>query len=222
MTYAMYFFSEDFLSIKTLLQELPFTICNFKEGDYLWRPGDEIDYLHYINSGVAQFAINHHSGREKIISFHGRDTLFPVFYEGAIHLEGILEGQVLTNTQTMAIKREDFSELFKNHSEVSLAIIAWYTRFVNLLLYDTGHQEYNDGLKKLCNIIYLLLCRDKTELFITQERLGRILGMSRVNINRHLSRLKEEGIIKTQRMRIEVLNKEKLKAYCSNETLDII
>lgn len=101
---------------------------------------------------------------------------------------------------------------------MSMAVISWYTKFVNLLLYETGHQGYNNGFNKLCNIIYLLLCRDKSELDITQERLGQILGMSRVNINRYLRRLKEEGIIQTQRMRLEVLNKDRLKAYCSEAT----
>lgn len=221
MTYPMYFFSEDFLSIRPLLEELPVKIFDFKEGDYLWQPGDSLEYLHYIQSGVLQFAITHSTGREKIISFHGRDTLFPVFYEGPVRLEHALEAQILADTHTMAVKRSDFQQLLTVHPDVSLAVIRWYTRFANLLLYDTGHQEFNDGFSKLCNIIYLLLCRDKTELIISQERLGQILGMSRVHINRYLGRLKEEGIIQVQRMRINVLDKVKLMAYCSAETVDL-
>lgn len=221
MIYSMYFFSEDFLPFKTLLEALPSKPCFFKEGEYLWRPGDTIEYLHYIESGVLQFAINHPSGREKIISFHGRDTLFPMIDEGLVNLEHALEAQVLTDTRTTAFKRDDVYDLVQSNPKFSLGILNWYTRFVNLLLYEAGHQEYNDGFSKLCNIMYLLLCRDKTELFITQERLGQILGMSRVHINRFLGRLKEEGIIQTKRMRIEVLDKNRLKEYCSDATIDV-
>ncbi|SUP43879.1 Crp/Fnr family transcriptional regulator [Veillonella criceti] len=218
MIYPMYFFSEDFTAIEPLLETVPFRICHFKEGDYLWTPGDSIEELHYIKSGVVQLAMNHPSGRERIISFHGRSTLFPVFYEGPVQLEDSLEGHVLTETHTVAIKKDDFYRILHHHPSMSMAVISWYTKFVNLLLYETGHQGYNNGFNKLCNIIYLLICRDKSELDITQERLGQILGMSRVNINRYLRRLKEEGIIQTQRMRLEVLNKDRLKAYCSEAT----
>ncbi|WP_295238229.1 Crp/Fnr family transcriptional regulator [Veillonella sp.] len=220
MTYPMYFFSEDFLSIRDLLTELPTKECFFKEGAYLWQPGDSLEYLHYIQSGVLQFSINHPTGHEKIISFHGRDTLFPVFFEGPVQLEQALEAQILADTHTIAVKRSDFHSLLALHPEVSSAVIRWYTHFVNLLLYETGHQEYNDGFSKLCNLIYLLLCRDKTEIVISQERLGKILGMSRVHINRYLSRLKSEGIIQLHRMRIEVLDKAGLIAYCSEATVD--
>lgn len=108
MIYPMYFFSEDFTAIEPLLETVPFRICHFKEGDYLWTPGDSIEELHYIKSGVVQLAMNHPSGRERIISFHGRSTLFPVFYEGPVQLEDSLEGHVLTETHTVAIKKTIF------------------------------------------------------------------------------------------------------------------
>lgn len=221
MTYPMYFFSEDFLSIRNLIDELPSKEFHFKDGDYLWKPGDSLEYMHYIECGLLQFSINHPTGHEKIISFHGRDSLFPVFYDGLFRLEDALAAQVLTDTHTIAVKRTDFYKLLADHPEVSLAVIQWYTHFVNLLLYETGHQEYNDGFSKLCNLIYLLLCRDKTEVVITQQRLGQILGMSRVHINRYLGRLKDEGIIQIQRMRIEVLDKKSLISYCSAATVDM-
>ena len=48
MTYPMYFFSEDFLSIREFLDELPTKEFHFKDGDYLWKPGDSLEYIHYI------------------------------------------------------------------------------------------------------------------------------------------------------------------------------
>lgn len=221
MSYPLYFFLEDFLSIRDLLNELPFKEFDFKDGDYLWKPGDPLDYLHYIECGVLQFSISHPTGHEKIISFHGRDTLFPMFYDGIVLLEDALAAQALADTHTIAVKRTDFHKLLVAHPEVSMAVIRWYTHFVNLMLYESGHQEYNDGFSKLCNLIYLLLCRDKTVIEISQERLGQLLGVSRVHINRYLGRLKNEGIIQLQRMRINVLDKKGLVAYCSEATVDL-
>lgn len=220
MTYPLYFFSDDFLSIKESIEELPSKAFQFKDGDYVWRPGDSLEYVHYIKCGVLQFSINHPTGHEKVISFHGRDTLFPVFYDGLFRLENALAAQAIKDTQTIAVKKSDFYKLVATHEAVSLAVIQWYTHFVNLLLYETGHQKYNDGFNKLCNLLYLILCRDKTDIEFSQERLGQILGMSRVHINRYLSRLKEEGIIQLQRKCIKVIDKNRLLAYCSEITAD--
>lgn len=42
--------------------------------------------------------------------------------------------------------------------------------------------------------------------------------MSRVNLTRHIGRLREEGIIDTARREIKILNIQTLMRYCSGET----
>ena len=82
MTYPMYFFSEDFLSIREFLDELPTKEFHFKDGDYLWKPGDSLEYIHYIECGLLQFSINHPTGHCKL----GYITLKNIRYRFLINI----------------------------------------------------------------------------------------------------------------------------------------
>lgn len=90
------------------------------------------------------------------------------------------------------------------------------------MLFETAHQEYNSGFVRVCNVI-LLLHNAQSEvgqgiLVFSQEELAELVGMSRVNLTRHIGRLREEGIIDTARREIKILNIQTLMRYCSGET----
>lgn len=55
-------------------------------------------------------------------------------------------------------------------------------------------------------------------LLLSQEELAELVGMSRVNLTRHIGRLREEGVIDTARKQIRILDLETLMRYCSGET----
>ena len=83
--------------------------------------------------------------------------------------------------------------------------------------------RFNSARIQLCNLLYLLQGgeADPQRLpDVTQDELSDILGMSRVNLARTLAQLREEGILRTQRRRIEILDPAGLRASCSLETLD--
>ena len=94
------------------------------------------------------------------------------------------------------------------------------------MIYDGAHQEFNSSLVKLCNLLYLLLLRERDErgqsLYnLSQEALADILGVSLINVTRNLTKLRRAGIITTSRKQIAVIDAERLMALCSGETLPL-
>ena len=116
-----------------------------------------------------------------------------------------------------------FRRMMEESFPLTEAVIDWYASYVNLLLYETAHQEYNSAFIKLCNLLYLLAEREETEagpvIYLSQEELADILAANRVNLSRNLSRLRQEGVIATSRKQIRILRPDLLAARCSSETL---
>ena len=112
--------------------------------------------------------------------------------------------------------------MFAHNGDLSAAVLEWYAMYVNLLLYDTAHQEYNSSFLKLCNLLYLLADSPvggrQGVLNLTQDDLADLLGISRANLTRGLAQLRRQGILRTRRGLVELLDLPALAQCCSEET----
>ena len=180
-----------------------------------------MEKIHYIVSGTAQNYVEHEKGHKKIISFHGRGTVFPGYHGLDFKIENAIITKAMTDMQVLEFEKSDFGEMVRENSSLAMKLINWYASYVNLLLYENAHQEYNSSFIKLCNLLYLLFIHDSEHSLtnISQNDIADILGISRVHLTRALNKLRHENIIITQRRQIQIINTDKLIQYCSLETL---
>lgn len=216
------FFSEDFRSFQDYFFSQPHRRRTFARGDYLWRPERPFESVHYILSGVSQNYVEHENGRRKIISFHGPGTLFPGYHRQDYKIERSLVTRALSPMEVLEFSKEEFRLMFAHNGDLSAAVVEWYAMYVNLLLYDTAHQEYNSSFLKLCNLLYLLADSPvggrHGVLNLTQDDLADLLGISRANLTRGLTQLRRQGILRTRRGLVELLDLPALAQCCSEET----
>ncbi len=216
------FFSEDFRSFQDYFFSQPHRRRTFARGDYLWRPERPFESVHYILSGVSQNYVEHENGRRKIISFHGLGTLFPGYHRQDYKIERSLITRALSPMEVLEFSKEEFRLMFAHNGNLSAAVVEWYAMYVNLLLYDTAHQEYNSSFLKLCNLLYLLADSPvggrQGVLNLTQDDLADLLGISRANLTRGLAQLRRQGILRTRRGLVELLDLPALAQCCSEET----
>ena len=218
-----YIFSDDFSDLEDYFLSCPHTESSFRKGEYLWAPDEPYHKVFYIQEGTVQNYIEHESGHRRIISFHSAGTVFPMFHYRQYKLENGLLASALTHTKALEFTQEQFAGMFEENAFLRHHVIDWFSSCTNLLLYESGHQEYNDSFVKLCNLLYLLLVSENGSSNyledLTQESLADILGLSLINITRSLTKLRQEGIIQTNRKKIAVIDPDKLKALCTGETL---
>lgn len=218
-----YIFSDDFTSFETYFTQKEHVDRAYRKGDYLWTPDEPYSRIHYIRSGVTYNLLEHESGHRKIISFHGKGTVFPGYHRMQYKIEKSLLTMAMSDVEALEFTSEQFGNMFNENPELRMQVIDWFSSYTNLLLYETAHQEYNSSFVKLCNLLYLLLVSNNGKQndlgSISQNTLADILGVSLVNLTRGLTRLRSEGIIKTSRQKIVVLNPDMLKYYCSYETV---
>lgn len=219
MLVPRYIFKNDFAQFYDLLQTYPHKVHSFAPGQYMWSPDEPLDTIHFIIKGLVKTSLEHEDGYSKIISFHGTRTIFPGFHQEDFKLERSLSSVAIIPSETLAFSRPVFQTIIEEHQAVAFTLINMYARYINLLLYETGHQEYNTAFVKLCNLLYLLSSEEDNQLHLTQEELATVLGISRVTLARYLSRLRQENIIETGRKSLNIKHRNALKAYCSDETV---
>ena len=222
MLIPRYFFSGEFAAFYQYFLAQPHTKKRFRKGDYLWLPGQPHNTFHYIVSGLAMNYADHENGSRKIISFHGAGTVFPGYHSCNFKIELSLATQALSDMLVLEFTKEQFGQMFKTNAKLSQQIINWYAMYVNRLLFEIVHQEYNSSFVKICNLLYLFTVNGSpsgASLAITQSALGELLGLSRVQVTRGLAQLRSKNIIATGRGKITVTNLPALADLCSTETL---
>lgn len=223
MLIPRYIFTNDFVDLRTLFEAQPHKEIKLKPGEYLWQPDEFVQSINYIDGGLTKTYLVHETGRRKIISYHGMGTIFPGFHELDFKIEQTLVTEAITPMKVWRFSREGFGRLLEEYPKLNRYLLNSYARYINLLLFETAHQEYNSGFVKICNAI-LLIHNAQTEvgenaLFLSQEELSELVGMSRVNLTRHIGRLREEGVIDTARKQIRIRKLDTLMQYCSGETM---
>ena len=123
---------------------------------------------------------------------------------------------------------DTFRKMFRSNPDLAESVVNWYSRYVNRFLFETIHQEFNPSSVKLCNLLYLLATcgsadgkefKEPVSLELTQEDLADLLGISRVQVTRVLTRLRGRGVLSTARGKLIITDLPALAGLCTNETV---
>lgn len=223
MLIPRYYFSHEYDELYDYFLAQPHRKRTFEKGEYLWAPGEPIRHVYYICSGISLTYAEHEDGRRKILFFHSSGSVFPGFHESLFKIEQSIITQAASHMETMEFPREAVYQMFQENKRLSSLAFESYAKLINLLIYETAHQEYNSSFLKLCNLLYLFSQNspggDPCHIDLTQENIADLLTINRVNAAKCLSRLRNEGIIVSHRKWIEITNPAALEQYCSQETL---
>lgn len=218
-----YYFADDFRMFYEYFLSQPHAVRTFQKGERLWKPGIPYEKIHYIVAGAEMHYAIHESGHRKIISFHGPGTVFPGYRQSDFRIEMSLETAAVSDMEVLEFTVQQFSDMFEANTRLGQQVVNWYAAYINLFLFETIHQEFNSSQVKLCNLLYLLARHQPANsglmIEMTQEEIADILGMSRVQITRELGALRQDGILKTARGRLQIIDLSSLAKRCSSETV---
>ena len=223
MLIPRYCFSGDYQELHDYFLSQPHRRRSFQKGEYLWKPGELIHRVYYIESGVCVTSAEHENGSQKILYFHSKGAIFPGFHKSVFKIERSLTTKALSQMETLEFPAREVYRMFQENPQISAIAFESYAKLINLLIYENAHQEYNSAFLKLCNLLYLFSQNtpggDPSHIELTQENIADILALNRVTAARALIRLQEEGVIVSHRKWIEILDLPALERHCSQETL---
>ena len=223
MLIPRYYFTGDYESLYDYLLTQPYQERTVKKVEYLWKPDDFIHHVYYIKSGICVTSALHEDGHQKILYFHSKGSITPGFHNTQFKIEKALTTKAISDMLVLEFSQRDMYQMFLSNQKLSAVAFETYAKLINLLIYETAHQEYNNAFLKLCNMLYLFAQNSpdgfSNQIELSQENIADILTLNRVNVAKCLARLRDEGIIISHRKWIEITDFSKLECYCSQETL---
>lgn len=79
MLIPRYIFTNDFVELKPLFEAQPHKEIQLKTGDFLWQPDEHVQYINYIELGIARTYLVHESGRARLYPIMAQAPFSPVF-----------------------------------------------------------------------------------------------------------------------------------------------
>jgi CRP/FNR family cyclic AMP-dependent transcriptional regulator len=187
------------------------TARSFNPNETIFVHGEEGQGLYIIRSGKVKICTDDPQGNELIFTFLSAGDLL-----GEI---AILDGQprsatavAVTHTDTFYLDRGRFLDFLKTSPQACMDIIV---TLCNSLRRSNAHLEEVSFLDVSGRVARSLMSMSPKEEFppncaISQEELARVVGASRVMVNKILNSFSDLGLITQTRKKITILNEREL------------
>ena len=113
MLSSRYIFSDDFRQFYDYFLSQSHSKKTFHKGDYLWKPGQPYEKIHYIISGIEMLYSDHENGKRKIISFHGAGTIFPGYRQNDYKIKLSLITVALSEVEVLEFTISQFQSMLE-------------------------------------------------------------------------------------------------------------
>lgn len=182
-------------------------------GAVLFREGDNADSLYLIRKGSLKLVRYGSDGSEYIL-----DTLFPGdFYGGdQLFLSSVARetGVAAEPLGICMIKAKELQHLILQKPAIALKTMTYLNAKLDQYRLQVEMLSTSDVQKRIC--MYLIERYRKTgstSLHLTQDDIGSALHLTKETVNRKLSSLKEEGILRVEgKGKLLILDMAKLEA----------
>ncbi|MDQ0427235.1 CRP/FNR family transcriptional regulator [Planomicrobium stackebrandtii] len=176
---------------------------SLKKGETLYRAGDTSNSLYIVHEGKIKVYRLSENGKEQLIRI-----LAPGEFTGelAVFTESIHEvyGEAMEKTEICSIKNSDLQELLQKHPNISLKILAEFSKRLDSAEHQLTSFATEDVDKRIA--LYLVELAEESEtavirLPMSRKDLASFLGTAPETISRKLTKFEEQGWIKQENRR---------------------
>lgn len=189
----------------------------FARGTYIFREGDPGDQLFLIVTGAVKISRTTEAGDEAVFAVLGEGEAFgelAVLEENALRSA---DATALSETECLLILRSPVVAFLQSHPSAMwrvVTVLSDYIRSKDETFADLAFHDIPGRVAR--KLLELASARGETveagvEVRLSQETLAGLVGASRGNVNRALSRFVSLGYIKLERGRIGLLRPDELR-----------
>lgn len=179
--------------------------------DYLYRPGDDVDFVYFPETAViSEFQILE-DGRMIEIAMTGDEGvlgLLPIF--NSKHAANWT--QVSISGNAAKINSRIFEKKLMSHFSFQRLLFEYINKYVGQISQRAICNSYHVIEQRFCSWLLMLQDRKKSsELLLTQEQIARALGVHRPSLTHIAQNLRSKKIIDYLRGKIIILNQKELE-----------
>lgn len=186
----------------------------YAPNDIVFHRGDPASHLYVIVAGTVKVALPDELGREAIVALlRGGD----VFGELALFDDSPRSASVtaVTETEALLLAREDFLAVLERSPAAMRQMLRLLARTIRRASTRVEDLVFLDVASRVAKSLIDLAELGGTavpEIALTQDDLASIVGATRVSVNRVLASLESRGLVKVERRRIEILDRDRLRS----------
>lgn len=203
--------------LEPLLAE--FRSRRFAAGSFIFQQGDPGDRLHLITIGEVKISRTTEAGGEAVFAVLGPGDLFgelAVLQEDATRSA---DAQALVDTECLVLQRQAIVSFMQAHPAAMWRVITLLTDYIRRKDEAFEALAFHDIPGRVARkLLELASARGATTgsgaeaaVPLSQRNLAGLVGASRENVNRALSRFATLGLIRLERGRITILRPEELR-----------
>ena len=200
------------------------TPVQFSLGDTLCGPGERLDHLHFVRSGIISVVTEMADGRSVeayMVGFEGMTGSSAVTVEAFSHSRQVAQAA----GSALRVDAGRFRALAEDRRSLR-TLLGGYAAGLNAELeQSTACNALHRAEQRFAK--WLLRCHDRVEgdtLNLTQEYLASMLGSQRTTVNEAAQALQKAGAITYSRGRITVLDRaalERVACECYRATVSV-
>ena len=196
-----------------------FRLRRYATDSYIFREGDPGDHLHLLAAGEVKISRTTEAGGEAIFAVLGAGEVFgelAVLQENAVRSA---DAQALADTECFVLHRQALVAFLQAHPAVMWRVITVLSERIRRKDEAFSDLAFNDIPGRVARKL-LELAEARGDLSgkgiqisvpISQRTLAGLVGASRENVNRALSRFASLGLIKVERGHVTVLRPDELR-----------
>lgn len=200
--------------ISELLENISFTVEDYKAGDIIALQGDDCNSLGIIVKGNLEIHKPFASGQVVTINHFSEGNIFGE----ALVFSGIHEypANIVSsdNSKVLYIYRQDVVELMTMNKIILNNFVSVLSNRILMLNDRITNLSLNSVRKKVANMILTAYRKQKSlniKLPHGRKKMAELLNIPRPSLSRELINLKDENIIDFNRNEIEILSLEDLE-----------
>lgn len=188
----------------------------FNKDDYIFKQGDNPEYLFILLKGVVNVERTEVNGKRTIVNqFRENNTVFGEVYLYVEEREYDYSALAVKKSDILLIPKEalafkednKYAKIITNNMLEILSNKAFYLN-QKLLIFSSF------SLRQKLSKFFLLISEnsESVELKLNREELADFLGVARPSVSRELMSMQDDGFIKIEKNKV-ILNKEKLENF---------
>ena len=186
----------------------------FARGEVVFHRDDPGDSLHLINQGRFAVKIISPLGDTVTVAVRGPGDSFGEMALVSANARRAATVIALEKAETLAVYKDDFNDLRSRHRSVNDLLLAFLTGEVRMLNERLMEALYipveRRVLRRLAELSDGGDGNVPVEIPLTQEELAELAGANRATVNRVLREEEKRGLLKLERGRTVVLDREQI------------
>ncbi|MES2728579.1 MAG: Crp/Fnr family transcriptional regulator [Pseudomonadota bacterium] len=183
----------------------------FKKDETIYRSADAANTLYQLVHGSVALRQVSRKGNDIILTIYGRNQCFGII-EYIDAMPRICDAIALEKCTIKALERKDILTLITTPDPaLNAALMSEIAKnaicFADLAITMITTNPEERVLRRLYELAYM----HPNGVYLSQERLGHLTGLTRETVNKVLKRIAEQGIISVERSHIRFNNINKLQ-----------